>query len=225
MSRRSVFARLLPNALLAAAVGTLSIATLLPAEPAQAFPTPSNYPISWELEFDYEDPRRIVVEVPGESEPKAFWYMTYRVTNNTDEEQLFLPVFEMLTSSGEVIRSDRGIHPDVFANIKARAGDAFLKESLDLSGSTLLIGDDQVQHGVAIWEEPNPELGKFTIFIGGLSGEAAPITKPDGDPLLDDQGRQILLFKTKQIDYRLLGDEIRPGNDPLEKEGESWVMR
>lgn len=217
--------RLLPNALLAAAVATLSVAALIPAQPAQAFPTPSNYPISWQLDFRYDDPRRIVVEVPGQSEPQAFWYMTYSVTNNTDQEQLLLPVFEMMTSGGNVIRSDRGIHPSVFAAIKQRTGNQYLKEMIELSGSTLLIGEDQIQSGVAIWKEPNAELGRFTVYVGGLSGEAAPVTGTDGSPLLDERGRQILLFKTKQIEYRVLGDDVRPGNDPLEKEGESWVMR
>ncbi|MEM6560873.1 MAG: hypothetical protein AAF656_04670 [Planctomycetota bacterium] len=217
--------QILPKAVLAAATATLATAVLLPAEPATAFPQPSNYPISWQLDFTHEDPRRIVVEVPGEAEPTAYWYMTYRVTNNTDQERLFLPVFEMMTSAGNVIRSDRGISPAVFDAIKARTGDRFLKESLDLSGSTLLVGADQTQHGVAIWPEPNPELGRFTIYIGGLSGEAAPVTNTAGEPLKDADGNDILLFKTKQIDYRLLGDDIRPGNDPLEKEGETWVMR
>jgi len=46
------------------------------------YPKPSPYPISWELNFEHSKPKRIVVDVPGQSAPKAYWYMTYTVTNN-----------------------------------------------------------------------------------------------------------------------------------------------
>ena len=46
------------------------------------FPEPSPYPISWELKFEYSKPKRIVVQLPGPG-PKAFWYITYSVMNDT----------------------------------------------------------------------------------------------------------------------------------------------
>lgn len=203
----------------------VGVTALTPLEPAQAYPEPSRYPVAWELDFRYDDPRRIVVEVPGQSEPKAYWYMTYRVENHTDRERLFLPVFELMLEDGRVLRSDRNIPKAVFNRIQQRVGDPLLEEALQLSGSTLLLGEDQQRRGVAIWEEPQPDLGRFVIFVGGLSGEAATPKDAKGEPLKDANGRNVLLFKTLQINYRLLGDESRPGDDLLEKDGERWVMR
>ncbi len=58
---------------------------------AQAYPKPSPYPKSWELDFQHGMPTRVVVQVPGQNVPQAYWYMTYTITNNSDTEQLFLP--------------------------------------------------------------------------------------------------------------------------------------
>src|SRR5205085_12300241 len=65
------------------------------------FPKPSPYPITWELKFAHGKPVRIAVQVPGESVPKAYWYLPYTVTNLTDQERTFLPIFEMVTDEGK----------------------------------------------------------------------------------------------------------------------------
>src|SRR5688572_16097021 len=82
-------------------------------------PKPSVYPVSWELKFEHTKPKRIVVDVPGQGN-RAFWYMTYTVMNPTDQEQSFLPQFEMLTRDGRVLRSDNNISPKVHDAIRAR---------------------------------------------------------------------------------------------------------
>src|SRR5437764_7368924 len=84
------------------------------------YPKPSPYPISWELKFDHDLPQRIVVKVPGAAAPQAYWYVTYTVTNNTAQEQTFLPFFDMLTNDGRVIPSDNTIAATVFNAIKQR---------------------------------------------------------------------------------------------------------
>src|SRR5687767_4200623 len=57
-----------------------------PSKDASSFPKPSPYPISWELDFTHGEPKRVVVTTPGQP-PKAYWYMTYSVTNNSDQER------------------------------------------------------------------------------------------------------------------------------------------
>ena len=73
---------------------------------ANAFPQPSPYPISWQLKFDHDVPKRIVVTPPGSNVPQAYWYMTFTVTNTTDSDLQFLPEFDMSTSAGDILRSD-----------------------------------------------------------------------------------------------------------------------
>src|SRR5687768_8416143 len=91
---------ILPVALLA----LLAVAWPQPA--AQAVPKPTPYPITWELKFDYQQPRRIVVEPRDGKGAQAFWYMVYTVKNLNKDEQKFFPMFELLTEEGDLIRSD-----------------------------------------------------------------------------------------------------------------------
>src|SRR5258706_9569208 len=67
---------------------------------AQAYPKPSINRIAWELDFQHGMPSRIMVRVPGSDAPQAFWYMPFTVTNNTGDEQQFLPVFELVDDKG-----------------------------------------------------------------------------------------------------------------------------
>jgi hypothetical protein len=198
---------------LAAAAGT-----------ASGYPEPSKYPVSWELKFEYDTPRRIVVEIPGSAVPKAYWYMTYTVTNKTDKEQDFLPVFTLVTKDGKVIRSDKGVSKAVFDKIKARSGNKLLETPIKVA-DTILVGDDEAKDGVAIWEEADAEMGSFSIFIGGLSGESTPVNDSKGEPILNKDGKPIILFKTLQLDYTVSGDEVFPGIDPIDKTHQRWVMR
>src|SRR5687768_7506155 len=99
------------------------------AQAADPFPTPSLYPKSWELDFVHGKPTRIVVQPPGSAVPKAYWYMIYTVTNNTDSEQLFLPSFELATEDGRVIRNDINIPQAVFNAVKQREGVRFLEQA------------------------------------------------------------------------------------------------
>ncbi len=194
------------------------------ANVVSAYPEPSKYPVSWELKFEYDTPRRMVVEIPGSNVPKAYWYMTYTVTNKTDKEQEFLPVFTMVTKDGKVVRSDKGVPKAVFDKIKARSGNKLLESPIKIA-QTILVGDDEAKDGVAIWEEPEAEIGSFSIFVGGLAGEHTALTDSNGQPVMNKDGKPVILFKTLQLDYTVSGDEVYPGIDPIDKTHQRWVMR
>ena len=191
---------------------------------AQSYPTPAIAPSAWQLDFDYQTPKRIVVETPGQSLPKAYWYLAYRVTNNTDREQMFLPVFEMMTNDGNIIRSDQHVAKAVFDAIKRRENNQFLQPFPQIAGQ-LLIGEDQAKDGVAIWEEPAARMGRFSIFVSGLSGEVAEVKDSSGNVLKDRNGRAVQLRKTLQLNFHVRGDEIRPGEDQVNVNYKQWIMR
>jgi hypothetical protein len=193
------------------------------AEEAGSYPKPSPYPITWELKFKHTAPKRIVVADPGGA-PQAYWYMTYTVTNNTDQERTFLPVFEMLTEDGKVNRSDRNIPFQVFRDIKAREKNNFLEHFTEIGGE-IRLGEDEAREGVAIWKEPNPEMGTFSIFLTGLSGETARLKDAEGKDVKDANGDAIILRKTLQMNYFVRGDEVYPGLDEVNTRPETWVMR
>jgi hypothetical protein len=214
-----LFTRFVPVLACAAIVTVAGLSSVAPAR----FPQPSVYPISWDLDFKFELPKRIVVEIPGQNTPKAFWYMTYIATNNTQSEQIFLPKFEWVSKTGEIFRSDREGSSAVYEAIARREHNKPLQPALKLQGN-ILVGEDQAKYGVAIWEENDARPGTFSIFITGLSGETAPLTGSDGKPLMDKDGQPIVLRKTRQLDFKVRGDELY-ANDPIEKTGDTWVMR
>jgi hypothetical protein len=188
------------------------------------FPKPSPYPISWELTFQHDKPKRIVVNVPNQPAPVAYWYVTYNVTNNTGQEQTFLPFFEMQTNDGQVIRSDKDIPPAAFEAIK-KAENKPLLEPWTKIGGELRLGDDESKDGVAIWQEPMPRMGVFQIYVGGLCGEHVELKDEKGNVVKDKDGNPVILRKTLELTYHIRGDEVYPGQDEVNVQGEQWIMR
>jgi hypothetical protein len=216
-------------ALLLIGLIAIGITGLAHADPD--IPVPSTYPISWQLDFVHGLPSRIVVDVPSMNVPQAYWYMTYTVTNNSDKEQTFLPQIEMLTDNGTVTKSDVNIPPQVFTAIKNREHNKLLEPITSIDG-TIRLGEAEARDGVAIWPEPMPRMGHFSIFVTGLSGEAVIMKKIDGKYTKVDQAADmkemkdlIILRKTLQLNFFIRGDEVYPGEDEVNKDTEEWIMR
>jgi hypothetical protein len=179
-------------------------------------PKPSLYPVSWELKFEHATPKRVVVSVPNAAAPQAYWYMTFSATNNTGKERMFLPVFEMLAEDGKVIRSDKLISQSVIDVIRKHEGNKFIEGGIQVSGE-IRLGDDQTKYGVAVWPEPTLEMGRFSIFVGGLSGEYQTI-KADG--------KDTILRKSLRLNFWISGDDVYAGEDKVNVDkAETWVMR
>ncbi|HEY2585727.1 MAG TPA: hypothetical protein VGI81_08190 [Tepidisphaeraceae bacterium] len=202
---------------LIAAVAPLFVAVAVPSASAKA-PEPSIYPIAWQFDFKHGAPRRIVVD------NTPYWYVTYTVTNNTGQEQEWRPEFTMMTNEGKLVKSDRDIEPGVFDKIKAIEGGRFLQPRLQVVGP-LRQGPDQAKDSVAIWKEPQPRMGSFKIFIGGLSGEFVILKDDNGNEKKGPDGLPVILHKTLQLDYQVIGDERNPQTHDLQELGQKWVMR
>lgn len=199
------------------------VAGLLATRPASAFPTPSVAPIAWEIDLKYRHPRRMVLEAGGQG-TKAYWYMLYTVTNNSDSELFFVPAIELLTEDGRVVPANRNIPRSVFDAIASRTRSMDLTLPQDMSAE-LLVGEDQARSSVAIWEEPSAEMGTFDIFFGGLSGEIVVLTDANGEPLKDPDGNPIRVRKTRQLRYKVRGDDVHQQIDELVPVLDTWVMR
>src|SRR5207244_4154959 len=151
---------------------------------------------SWELKFEHSKPKRIVVP-DANGTPKTYWYMTYTVTNSTEQEQLFLPAFDLVTEDGRIVRDQINLPRPVFDTIKKLEGAKFLQMPA-LIGGSLRIGPDQAKDGVAVWPELSAEMGNFNIFVSGLSGETATVK--------DANDKAQILRKTLQLNYLIRGD-------------------
>lgn len=215
--------------LVMAAVSAFALARLAPAaDDTDAYPKPSPVPVSWELKFTHSDPKRIIVELPGDPVPHAFWYLTYSVTNQNElgqppaQERIFFPQFTIRTEDGKLLKGNDSIHPAVFQAIKAAEKNKYLEEPT-LMGGKILVGDDQKRESVAIWPETTQRTGAFTIFVSGLWGETAPAKDSQGNPLNDASGNPLLLHKTLMLQYHVDGDETHFGR--VRKVSEDFIMR
>jgi len=196
-----------------------------------AYPKPNPHKISWELDFQHGQPTRILVQEPGGASPRAYWYLAYTVTNNTNEDQLYLPVFELVDEKGNVHRSDKDIPKAVFDTIKTREGKKLMEPIGTVSGK-LRVGSDEAKESVAIWAEPMERMGTFTIFVTGLSGEAVwykdgketPMREADWVKVKPENAGEILR-KTLALEYQVPGDEFFPGRDRVILKNKDWVMR
>ena len=225
MRRALTLTLLLTLALLGSVVPTTRLVAAAPP------PEPSPYPIEWEIDFEYETPRRIVVNVPGSRAPKAYWYMPYTITNEGEETQVFIPQFDLLTEDGRSIRAGRNLPKQVFDTIRARERNDLMVPPTK-AGGELRVGVDQARDSVAVWAEPMRDMGTFRIYVGGLSGEFIELKDDEGKQVVDAKGEPIILRKTLQLTYHLNGDEVYPGEDII-NEGvgrtganhKVWVMR
>jgi hypothetical protein len=220
----------------------LSLAVLAGRKVVQAdpdYPVPSPYPISWELKFTHGMPHRIAVDVTDSKVPRAYWYMTYTVTNEGDKEQRFYPQMDLLTADGNVHKSDEKVPKRVFDDIKDQVHNKFLEPYTSISGP-IRLGPAEARDGVAVWPETQPRMEHFSIFVTGLSGEAVIMKTVDGKLVKTDQAEDMyskdnedellkkgltILRKTLQLNFYIRGDEVYPGEDEVNKTGEEWIMR
>ena len=191
---------------------------------AQAYPRPNPAPVAWEIDMTHRTPQRIVVDVPGRG-PVAYWYMVYTVTNNTDEERFFLPDITLHTQDGKNLKANHGVPGAVYDRIRDKTKSLNLVLPTDMVGR-LLVGEDEAKSSMAVWEEPKVEIGTFDIFFAGLSGEVKEVTNPaTNEPLKDSDGKPILIRKTRQLTFKVRGDDKRPEQDRAVETASDWVMR
>lgn len=181
------------------------------------------------LEFEFKLPRLIAVDLPqpsGRLQRKAIWYMVYRVTNRggalrpvpeddgtyrveaVDVPVLFVPTFylEARTPAGEKRYPDRVI-PLAKPLIQMREDPAIRFFDSTEIARTLQVG--QSVWGVAMWEDIDPAIDKFSILVVGLSNAYTWVDPPGaykaGDPI--GQGR-VFQRKVLKLNFWRPGDEF-----------------
>jgi len=213
---------------------TLGVAALMAAGSlALTAPQPSEVPVSWELDLNFEHPQAIQMRLPGQERPATFWFMRYSVTNHTGADQIFVPNFTLYTDTGQVLPAGRKVPGAVFEKIKQTYNDPLLKETSAMTGK-LLEGDDNAREGVAIWTDFDPDAGAFDLFVGGLSGETADVVLPkpvtliapdaDGNPQTVTK-EQVVLAKTLQLSYGIAGEAAARPRTAVKLLAKRWVMR
>lgn len=208
---------------------TLAIATLVvavslgglmsapvPAESAPLLARPSIVPMTWELEFEYDRPRTIQVE-RADGTIDWYVYVTYKVTNHTGRDQVFVPEMIMATELGHIRRAGEDVPMRAIERIKRHVSNPLLENPYHVVG-LIFEGEEHARESVAIWPMPDQEATRLRLFFGGLSGETQRVLDPA-------TGEQVLTNKVKMVTYRMPGKPRTPHRRPFEKLEERWVMR
>lgn len=202
--------------LLGVAVLAGAAATFISAPAAIAAPEPDAIPTRWQLDVESGPLRLASVEVAGEG-IKFFYYFTFKVTNNTGDDQLLAPKFELSTDEGEIRRSDRDVAPAVTETLLARLRNPYLEDQIAIQGR-ILEGPENAREGLVVWPCTNLSIDEVNIYAEGFSGESKSVVAPDS-------GKTFVLRKTLMLRHEIAGN-LNPRSDaPLERAEMRWVMR
>lgn len=189
------------------------------AQPGLA-PTPMVVTDAWAIDIKLEKPRPIAVE-DLQGNLKWYWYMPYTVTNNTGENQLFIPDVVIATDMGHIVPAGKNVPNNVFRAIKDRLGNDLLESPIEVVGS-LFRGPDFAKESVVIWPDfaqaTGSDVDEVVVFFGGLSGETASMAHPI-DPI------NVLVRRTTMLRYDYGGNPSSPQDQKVELIEKTDVMR
>ena len=238
-SRTSLMSRPLRSAAIAAALLAGFATTESPAQTADepgTYATPAAVSDAWTYGLEVATPRAISVDNVW------YWYMPYKVTNDTGADRLFVPEVTLTNDHGEILTAGRRIPPAVFNAVADRLANPLLESPDDVVG-TLLQGRDFAKESVAIWPVSPLDIDEFTVFFAGADGEVRPLVSPStGEPVMvpatdpvtgevmtDADGqplqRPVLMQRNRAFVFATPGTAVSPELQPVRLLREYAVMR
>lgn len=207
MTKAPLFALLF----LVAAVGVLAT-----ARDTAAFPEAAAAPRGWMLKFTYDKPQAISL-TGTDGKVRWFWYMSYKVENDTGAERYFIPEFTIATDHGDIIPAGKDVPVTVFAAIQERTGNQLAVSPIKVVGR-LLEGEDMARESVIVWPAFDHDVDHLRVFVSGLSGETQVVKHPG-------TGEPVAMRRTLMVEYKLPGTGGSPQKQAVIPAGETWVMR
>ncbi len=207
--RRSLASRL---SRLAAAVLTVASGTAL----LGLAPEPDPVPRRWQLDITPGILRVTTIDVAGVG-PRMYLYMDYSVVNNSGQDLLFAPAFELANGEGEILRSGRDVPQAVTEKILTSLQNSFAEDQITIIG-TLLQGRENGKDGVVIWPVTDANPDRLTVYAAGFSGETATVETPKSD-------QRFILRKTLRMDFDTPGDLMGKRLNEVPVREQTWIMR
>jgi hypothetical protein len=179
-------------------------------------PEPDPVPRRWQLEIDPGPLRIATVSLPDVG-PRSYYYLTYTVMNNSGEDLLFAPAFELATDQ-EVLRSGRSVPLEVTREIQTRVQNSLVEDQISIIGQ-LLQGKENAKDGLVIWPANDLNPQDLTVYAAGFSGETAKVQGPDSK-------QTVILRKTLMLRYTVPGELTHRAGESLQlSEPARWIMR
>ena len=207
------------------------------------------------LEFTFKAPRMIWVDVPqetGKMQKKLVWYLLYKVKNvggqvttveqpdgtykveTINEPVTFDPQFVLESLEYKKAYLDRNI-PVAVEEIRKREDPARrLLSSTEIAATPIPVSTDKSDKsvwGVATWEDVDPRIDFFSIYVQGLSNAYRWIDPPGGFKKGHPAGTgRVFTTKTLRLNFWRPGDEFREDQREIRfgipgKVDYEWVYR
>ena len=181
----------------------------------------------WTLEFKFKPMRMVYVDIPQESgqmRQKLIWYMVYSVTNSgkvmrpaktaegtfevqqvTEPIKDFIPEFLLEAHEFGKAYPDRVI-PLAIAKIQLRERIPRLFSPVDMAMKEIGVGE--TVWGVATWENIDPQIDRFSVYIKGLTNAYRWKDEPGAYKVGDRFAKgRTLAVKTLKLNFWRPGDE------------------
>jgi hypothetical protein len=185
---------------------------------ALAAPEPDPVPKRWQLEIE-PGPLRIASVLVG-NDTRMYYYMTYKATNTSGQDQMFTPSFDMATDAGDVLRSGRDVPSDVTKAILASLEAPLIQDQIGVVGM-LLQGEANAKEGLVVWPVVSSQVSSLTVFGNGFSGETRTIDAYDPET---KGSKRVTLRKAYMMRFQPLG-EVRASSESLPLIEKRWVLR
>lgn len=187
--------------------------------PAMAAPEPDPVPTRWQLYVE-TSPLSIISLPDDRGQTMPYFYMTYNVTNDSGQDLVFAPVFELADDEGRTVRGGRGVPGSVTQRLLDMLENPLLKDQVSVLG-LLLQGNDNARQGLVVWPAENLNVDSIAVFCSGFSGETETVSFP----MQNGAERSVLFRKTLMLAFDTPGNLI-PGRTPDMRPSETrWVMR
>jgi hypothetical protein len=209
----------------------------------------------WCLEFTFKPPRMTWVDVPqpsGKMQRKLIWYLVYHVRNTgghlrrvkkedgavviepVDFPVRFFPTFVLEAHEFQKAYLDRIIPVAIPVIEQKEDPNRKLLNSVEIGSKLVSVSSELVDKsvwGVATWEDIDPRVDYFSIYVAGLTNAYRWTDKPEefsvGDP--PTKGRS-LQQKNLMLNFWRPGDKYREDERIIRfgmpgKVDYSWVYR
>jgi len=195
----------------------------------------------WALRLTFKPLRMVYVDVPqptGKMQRKLVWYMVYNVRNTGEEivptkkddgtyevqesakEITFTPTFVLKSHEFDKTYLDRVI-PAALAPIQRREVPHHkLLTSVEMADTPIPVSserDDRPVWGVAMWEDVDPRIDYFSVYIEGLTNAYRTELDPQVKRTADDppgKGRHFTR-KTLQLNFWRPGDTVDENEEEI----------
>jgi len=161
----------------------------------------------WKLDIEYDRPDYVALE-DALGNVRLVWYVTYKITNNTEDE---VPLGIRITAKTDTKKTYRDSVAPLAQKALEKKTRKKRKNALDMIKGKIAPGKSI--EAVAFLGSLDPNWDHLHVHFAGLV-----------DPIDKVEGRIYFEKKVLIAHWYRPGDEFAGQDDPIEKKGEKWVI-